>query len=83
GSSATQLASAAEELSAVTEQGNRSLTQQNDEIQMAATAVNEMTAAVEEVARNASSTSDASSASEQSAQNGRQRVLETVQAIRL
>ncbi len=57
GSSATQLASAAEELSAVTEQGNRSLTQQNDEIQMAATAVNEMTAAVEEVARNASSTS--------------------------
>ncbi|HHQ2852175.1 TPA: methyl-accepting chemotaxis protein [Pseudomonas aeruginosa] len=80
GSSATQLASAAEELSAVTEQGNRSLTQQNDEIQMAATAVNEMTAAVEEVARNASSTSDAS---EQSAQNGRQRVLETVQAIRL
>ena len=82
GSSATQLASAAEELSAVTEQGNRSLTQQN-EIQMAATAVNEMTAAVEEVARNASSTSDASSASEQSAQNGRQRVLETVQAIRL
>ena len=50
GSSATQLASAAEELSAVTEQGNRSLTQQNDEIQMAATAVNEMTAAVEEVA---------------------------------
>ncbi|MFX6759929.1 hypothetical protein ABTH30_23820, partial [Acinetobacter baumannii] len=61
----------------------RSLTQQNDEIQMAATAVNEMTAAVEEVARNASSTSDASSASEQSAQNGRQRVLETVQAIRL
>ncbi|NTT76581.1 methyl-accepting chemotaxis protein [Pseudomonas aeruginosa] len=75
GSSATQLASAAEELSAVTEQGNRSLTQQNDEIQM--------TAAVEEVARNASSTSDASSASEQSAQNGRQRVLETVQAIRL
>ncbi|EPG7471467.1 TPA: methyl-accepting chemotaxis protein [Pseudomonas aeruginosa] len=75
GSSATQLASAAEELSAVTEQGNRSLTQQNDEIQMAA--------AVEEVARNASSTSDASSASEQSAQNGRQRVLETVQAIRL
>lgn len=57
GSSATQLASAAEELSAVTEQGNRSLTQQNDEIQMAATAVNEMTAAVEEVARNARSTS--------------------------
>ncbi|WP_048305397.1 methyl-accepting chemotaxis protein [Pseudomonas aeruginosa] len=59
------------------------LEQQRAETEQVATAVNEMTAAVEEVARNASSTSDASSASEQSAQNGRQRVLETVQAIRL
>ncbi|WP_025805313.1 methyl-accepting chemotaxis protein, partial [Pseudomonas chlororaphis] len=81
--SATQLASAAVELTAVTEQSNRALTQQNDEIQMAATAVNEMTSAVEEVARNASSTSDASSASEQAAKQGRERVLDTVQAIRM
>ncbi|WP_285962055.1 methyl-accepting chemotaxis protein [Pseudomonas tohonis] len=80
--SATQLASAAEELNAVTEEGNRSLTRQHDEIEMAATAVNEMTAAVEEVARNASSTSDASRASEESAQSGRDRVQQTVQAIR-
>ncbi|WP_420902096.1 methyl-accepting chemotaxis protein [Pseudomonas chlororaphis] len=50
---------------------------------MAATAVNEMTSAVEEVARNASSTSDASSASEQAAKQGRERVLDTVQAIRM
>ncbi|BCG24087.1 chemotaxis transducer [Pseudomonas tohonis] len=82
GNSATQLASAAEELNAVTEEGNRSLTRQHDEIEMAATAVNEMTAAVEEVARNASSTSDASRASEESAQSGRDRVQQTVQAIR-
>ncbi|WP_374981564.1 methyl-accepting chemotaxis protein [Pseudomonas solani] len=82
GTSATQLASAAEELNAVTEEGNRSLTRQHDEIEMAATAVNEMTAAVEEVARNASSTSDASRASEESAQDGRDRVQQTVQAIR-
>jgi methyl-accepting chemotaxis protein len=82
GSSATQLASAAEQLNAVTEEGNRSLNRQHDEIEMAATAVNEMSAAVDEVARNAASTSDASTASEGAAQAGRERVEETVQAIR-
>ncbi|WP_107330212.1 methyl-accepting chemotaxis protein [Metapseudomonas otitidis] len=80
--SATQLASAAEEMSAITEESNRTLSQQHDEIQMAATAVNEMTAAVEEVARNAAGTSEASRASEQSAHAGRSRVEQTVQAIR-
>ncbi|MNZ18500.1 Methyl-accepting chemotaxis protein McpS [compost metagenome] len=49
---------------------------------MAATAVNEMSAAVDEVARNAASTSQASTASEGAAQAGRERVGETVQAIR-
>lgn len=58
--SATQLASAAEELNAVTDESARGLTQQNNEIEQAATAVNEMTSAVEEVARNAVSTSEAS-----------------------
>ena len=82
GGSATQLASAAEELSAVTEESNRSLIRQNDEIQMAATAVNQMTAAVEEVARNASSTSEASNASAESAGQGRDRVRQTIAAIR-
>ncbi|MGY2682542.1 methyl-accepting chemotaxis protein [Pseudomonas tolaasii] len=42
--SATQLASAAEELNAVTDESARGLTQQNNEIEQAATAVNEMTA---------------------------------------
>ncbi|WP_150714188.1 methyl-accepting chemotaxis protein, partial [Pseudomonas fluorescens] len=51
--SATQLASAAEELNSVTDESARGLTQQNNEIEQAATAVNEMTSAVEEVARNA------------------------------
>nr|WP_271411871.1 methyl-accepting chemotaxis protein [Pseudomonas sp. Q1-7] len=82
GHSATQLASAAEQLNAVTEQGNRSLSRQHDEIEMAATAVNQMSAAVEEVARNAASTSEASTASEEAARSGRERVEETVQAIR-
>ena len=79
--SATQLASAAEELNAVTDESARGLTQQNNEIEQAATAVNEMTAAVEEVARNAVSTSEASSQSNQAAREGRDRVVETVGAI--
>ncbi|MBK5417801.1 methyl-accepting chemotaxis protein [Pseudomonas sp. TH31] len=79
--SATQLGAAAEELSAVTEEASRGLQQQNNEIEQAATAVNEMTAAVEEVARNAVSTSEASNQSTQAAREGRNRVVETVEAI--
>ncbi|MCK9801366.1 methyl-accepting chemotaxis protein [Pseudomonas sp. MAFF 302030] len=79
--SATQLASASEELSAVTEEASRGLQQQNNEIEQAATAVNEMTAAVEEVARNAVSTSEASQQSTQAAREGRDRVVDTVDAI--
>lgn len=79
--SATQLASAAEELSAVTEESSRGLQQQNDEVEQAATAVNEMTAAVEEVARNAVSTSQASQQSTDTARQGRDKVVQTVQAI--
>ncbi|PYY88662.1 methyl-accepting chemotaxis protein [Pseudomonas sp. TKO26] len=79
--SATQLASASEELSAVTEEASRGVQQQNTEIEQAATAVNEMTAAVEEVARNAVSTSEASQHSTQAAREGRDRVVQTVEAI--
>ncbi|MGC3935320.1 methyl-accepting chemotaxis protein [Pseudomonas atacamensis] len=79
--SATQLATAADELSAVTVDSTQGLQEQNDEIEQAATAVNEMTAAVEEVARNAVSTSDATRQSSQSAQLGQERVSETASAI--
>jgi methyl-accepting chemotaxis protein len=79
--SATQLASAAEELNAVTDESARGLSQQNNEIEQAATAVNEMTSAVEEVARNAVSTSEASKNATRSASDGRDLVQETVSAI--
>jgi methyl-accepting chemotaxis protein len=79
--SATQLASAAEELNAVTDESARGLSQQNNEIEQAATAVNEMTSAVEEVARNAVSTSEASKNATTSASDGRDLVQETVGAI--
>ncbi|MCF5665650.1 methyl-accepting chemotaxis protein [Pseudomonas petroselini] len=79
--SASQLASAAEELNAVTDESARGLTRQNNEIEQAATAVNEMTSAVEEVARNAVSTSEASRNATTSAGDGRDLVQETVSAI--
>jgi methyl-accepting chemotaxis protein len=79
--SATQLASAAEELNAVTDESARGLIQQDNEIEQAATAVNEMTSAVEEVARNAVSTSQASKDATDSASDGRDLVQETVSAI--
>ncbi len=73
-----QLASAAEELSAVTDESTRGLTRQNDEIQQAATAVNQMTAAVDEVASNAVSTSEASRQATDEAEDGRQQVEQAV-----
>ncbi|KPX00767.1 Methyl-accepting chemotaxis protein [Pseudomonas syringae pv. coryli] len=79
--SATQLASAAEELNAVTDESARGLVQQNDEIEQAATAVNQMTSAVEEVARNAVSTSEASKSATDDAVDGRGQVDHTVKGI--
>jgi len=81
--SSSQLASAAEELNAVTEDATRGLHQQNHEIEQAAAAVNEMTVAVDEVARNAVATSEASNESDATAQQGRQQVIRTVDSINL
>lgn len=81
--SSNQLASAAEELNAVTEDSTRGLHQQSHEIEQAATAVNEMTAAVDEVARNAVATFEASKESTQTAIHGQQQVTKTVESIRL
>jgi methyl-accepting chemotaxis protein len=79
--SSNQLASASEELSCVTEDATRGLHQQNQEIEQAVTAVNQMTAAVEEVASNAVATSQASRESDRVAQHGRAQVQQTVVSI--
>ena len=79
--SSSQLASASEELSCVTEEATRGLHQQSLEIDQAATAVNQMTAAVEEVASNAVATSEASRESDRIAQHGREQVHQTVLSI--
>ncbi|MCI1011313.1 MAG: methyl-accepting chemotaxis protein [Pseudomonas sp. PGPPP4] len=81
GEASTQLASAAEEMNAVTEEASRGLQRQNSEVEQAAAAVNEMTAAVEEVARNAASASTSAQQSERSTGLGTARVTETVNAI--
>ncbi|MFJ3524752.1 methyl-accepting chemotaxis protein [Pseudomonas sp. NPDC090203] len=79
--SSQQLASAAEEMSSVMEQSTRSLQAQNDEIELAATAVTQMSAAVDEVASNAVSTSEASRASDADSQHGHLQVAQTIESI--
>lgn len=80
-SSANQLASAAEELNSVTEDSSRGLQLQNDEIQQAATAITEMSSAVDGVARTAQQTSEASIESAKYASQGKIRVTETTAVI--
>ena len=77
----SQLASAAEELSAVTEQTNEGTGRQRGETEQVATAINEMTATVQEVARNATDASTAAEEANQTAADGRRVVAETVDAI--
>ncbi|SEE23350.1 methyl-accepting chemotaxis protein [Pseudomonas migulae] len=79
--SARQLASAAEEMSSVMEESTRGLQQQNDQIEMAATAVTEMSTAVDEVAANAVSSAEASQASNEDSKHGHVQVTETITAI--
>ncbi|WP_421556160.1 methyl-accepting chemotaxis protein [Pseudomonas kitaguniensis] len=79
--SAGQMAASATDLNGITDQSSRSLQQQTAEIEQAATAVNEMTSAAEEVARNAVSTSESTRLSNETAREGQHRVGETVTAI--
>ncbi|RML82955.1 Methyl-accepting chemotaxis protein [Pseudomonas amygdali pv. tabaci] len=83
GDSSTQLAATSEEMHAVTEDASRTIQRQSNEIEMAATAVNQMSAAVEEVASNAASASEVTSQSSTAAMAGRAQVDETVTAINL
>ncbi|MCJ2370413.1 methyl-accepting chemotaxis protein [Pseudomonas sp. RGM 3321] len=66
----TQIASAAEQLSAVTKQTCIGVTSQKDETDQVATAMNEMAATVQEVARNAQEASEAAAQADQQARSG-------------
>ncbi|MGJ7513003.1 methyl-accepting chemotaxis protein [Pseudomonas baetica] len=79
--SSTQLASASEEMMAVTEDASRGLVRQNDEVNQAATAVTEMSAAVDEVARNAEAAAQSSRESMEFTRSGIENVAQTLKAI--
>ncbi len=76
-----QLAAAAEELSAITEQSNNGVMRQQGEIGQVATAMNEMSATVTEVSRNASSAATAAQEADDRAKEGCEVVNTTVQTI--
>lgn len=76
-----QLASAAEEMSSITRESTAGIERQSMETDQAATAVNQMTAAVEEVARNAVSASHSTQDSQRAAKVGQERVTQTIASI--
>ena len=81
GDGVTQIASAAEELSAVTEQTSAGVNNQKVETDQVATAMNEMAATVHEVARNAEHASEAALMADQQAVEGERVVGEAIAEI--
>jgi methyl-accepting chemotaxis protein len=79
----TQIASAAEELSAVTEQTSVGVNSQKVETDQVATAMHEMTATVQEVARNAEQASQAAADADGQAREGDRVVAEAMAQIEL
>ena len=77
----TQIASAAEELSAVTEQTNAGVNSQKVETDQVATAMHEMAATVQEVARNAEHASQAATDADGQARAGDQVVAQAIAQI--
>lgn len=67
---AKQLAASSDQLNAITLESNKTLVEQDGEINQAATATTEMSAAVEEVAGNAAETSDSSQRAHDQVQAG-------------
>ncbi|MCP5422992.1 MAG: methyl-accepting chemotaxis protein [Chromatiaceae bacterium] len=81
-SAVTQIASAAEETSVVTQQANAGMARQHEETEQVATAMTEMNATVHDVARNAIEAADAARAANASTDEGKQVVGRAVEAIR-
>ncbi|MDH5601262.1 MAG: methyl-accepting chemotaxis protein [Gammaproteobacteria bacterium] len=79
--STSQLAAAAEEMSVITNETNQGVQQQQAETEMVATAMNEMTATVQEVARHATEASEAAKSADNEANDGKSVVQQTVASI--
>jgi len=80
--STAQLATAAEEMSSISDETLTGVTRQQGETEQAATAMTEMTSTVQEVARSASEASTAASEADQEANNGNSVVSQVVSDIR-
>lgn len=79
--STTTLAASAEEMSVITSETNQGVQKQQSETEMVATAMNEMTATVHEVARHATEASGAAKTADKDAQDGKAVVQQTVSSI--
>ncbi|WNJ95525.1 methyl-accepting chemotaxis protein [Vibrio ruber] len=77
----TELASASTELATVTEQSSQSIIRQESETEMVATAMNEMTVTVHDVANSASQAATAADKANQEAESGANVVARTITAI--
>jgi len=76
-----QLAAAAEETSAITEQTSQGITRQQAETEQVATAMNEMNATVHEVAQNAALAAEAARQADKASNRGKQVVSQTIDVI--
>ncbi len=81
GETTEQLSAAAEEMSIVTVQTREGIQQQQSETEQVATAMNEMTATVQEVANNITLTAEAAEGTYRDTDSGRQIIEGTIQAI--
>ena len=80
-STVSQLAAAAEKLSHVTEQSKDGVARQNAETEQVATAMNEMSSSVQEVAHNAANAAQAAQEADKEAQTGQEVVQSAIGAI--
>lgn len=80
--STTQLSTAAEQMAVVTDEAKRNVGDQKAETEQVATAMNEMTSTVAEVAKSAAAAADSANAAQQQTDNGQAVVGETVTVIK-
>ena len=80
-SSTIQLASAAEQMSVITDETSQGVIQQQSETNQVVTAMHQMTATVQEVARNATDAAEAATNADSASAEGREVVIRTMNTI--
>ena len=81
-SAVSSVSAAAEELSVITDQTGKGVTKQQSDTEQVATAMNEMTATVQEVARYSEEAAEASRSSDEQTQYGKQVVVRATDGIK-